>query len=60
MSGQQPQGRRSGEGTDGLWNLIRDDERRRNAGAAGVQESASRERQQELPARAAEQCPQRE
>lgn len=29
MSGSQPQGQRSGEGTSGLWNLIQDDDMRR-------------------------------
>jgi hypothetical protein len=29
MSGLQPQGQRSGEGTSGLWNLIRDDDKRK-------------------------------
>ncbi|MCC2673585.1 MAG: hypothetical protein K0R58_532 [Ramlibacter sp.] len=27
MSGSQPQGQRSGEGTSGLWSHIRDDDR---------------------------------
>ncbi|MGV3570908.1 MAG: hypothetical protein ACO1PB_09940 [Ramlibacter sp.] len=29
MSGSQPQGHRSGEGTAGLWNHIRDDDQRK-------------------------------
>jgi hypothetical protein len=29
MSGSQPQGQRSGEGTSGLWNHIRDDDQRK-------------------------------
>jgi hypothetical protein len=30
MSGSQPQGQRSGEGTSGLWNHIRDDDQRKD------------------------------
>lgn len=30
MSGSQPPGQRSGEGTKGLWNHIRDDDRRKD------------------------------
>lgn len=30
MSGSQPQGQRSGEGTAGLWNHIRDDDQRKD------------------------------
>ena len=29
MSGSQSQGQRSGEGTSGLWNYIRDDDQRK-------------------------------
>lgn len=29
MSGSQPQGQRSGEGTSGLWDLVRDDDERK-------------------------------
>jgi hypothetical protein len=30
MPGSQPQGQRSGEGTSGLWNHIRDDDQRKD------------------------------
>lgn len=30
MSGSQPQGHRSGEGSFGLWNYIREDDRRKD------------------------------
>ena len=35
MSGSQPQGQRSGEGSSGLWNLIQDDDQRKERDSDG-------------------------
>lgn len=46
MSGSQPQGQRSGEGTSGLWNLVHDDDQRKEKGPDGRSNDDSRQQYQ--------------
>jgi hypothetical protein len=46
MSGPQPPGQRSGEGTSGLWNLIRDDDERKEREPDGRSSDDSRQQYQ--------------
>lgn len=43
MAGPQPKGNRSGEGTSGLWNLIRDDDKRKEKDPDGRSDDDSRQ-----------------
>lgn len=43
MSASQPQGQRSGEGTSGLWNLIRDDDQRKEKEPGGQSDGDARQ-----------------
>ena len=46
MSGSQPQGQRSGEGTSGLWNLVQDDDQRKERDPDGHSNDDSRQQYQ--------------
>ena len=43
MSASKPQGQRSGEGTSGLWSLIRDDDERKEKDPDGRSSDDSRQ-----------------
>lgn len=54
MSGSQPQGHRSGEGSSGLWNHIRDDDQRKEKdsdqrSSDDARQQYSREGEQQQP-----------
>jgi len=46
MSSSQPQGNRSGEGTSGMWNLIHDDDQRKEKEPDGRSNDDSRQQYQ--------------